>query len=95
MSRNAGQQIIVIPGASRGTGREAAHVFAGGRADGVLAARSRPTLGSLPPCLATPKARVVVLAGQSLYAARRLRSDCRALSGRRRFSVLARDTNHP
>jgi len=52
VSRNAGQQIIVIPGASRGTGREAAHVFAGGRADGVLAARNCPALGSLPQCLA-------------------------------------------
>jgi len=92
VSRNAGQQIIVIPGASRGTGREAAHVFAGGRADGVLAARNCPALGSLPQCLATPKARVVALARQSLYAAR-LRSDCRALAGRRRSSVLARDTN--
>jgi NADP-dependent 3-hydroxy acid dehydrogenase YdfG len=60
VSRNAGQQIIVIPGASRGTGREAAHVFAGGRADGVLAARSCATLGSLPQCLATPKGLPII-----------------------------------
>ncbi len=47
MSRKAGQQVVVITGASSGIGRGVAHAFAARGADVVLAARSAQTLAEV------------------------------------------------
>ncbi len=47
MSRQAGQQVVVITGASSGIGRGVAHVFAARGADVVLAARRAQTLAEV------------------------------------------------